>query len=135
MFSVLTKEAKTNHRSQSIFILSFVGFLLVLVQPPSGRGYERESRVPGRTTMLLLRSWDDTLAGNTQGKAILMHGASSQPELLTLSRPRRDPPKQPIFSPLLVFVLQLPRMCSTLDDGCSKTPESLFCFVSHARFA
>lgn len=54
----------------SLCVPSLITFVPVLrtVEPPSVWGYERKRGVPGRTTMLLLRRRDDTLAGKTQGK-------------------------------------------------------------------
>lgn len=62
--------------------------------------------------MLLLRRWDETLAGKTQGKTMLMHGAPLQLKLLFVFP--RCPcgellEKPPVLSHLCVFVrLQLP---------------------------
>lgn len=89
--------------------------VLIVVEPPSVWGYERERGVPGRTIMLLLRHWDETLAGKTQGKTTLMHGASLQLELFLVFSccPCREPLKQPVLSHLCVFVrLQLPYVCA-----------------------
>lgn len=128
---------------QLLTINNHIVFSLVLtvVQPPSVWGYERERGVPGRTIMLLLRRWDETLAGKTQGKTILMHGASLQLELfLVFSRcPCREPLKQPrlISACVCLCVRSFPKCAPFLKlcDGWSKTSGGLFCFVSHARFA
>lgn len=56
--------------------------------------------------MLLLRRWDESLAGKTQGKTTLTHEASLRPELfLVFSRPpKRAAEKQPALSHLCLCV-------------------------------
>lgn len=82
--------------------------------------------------MLLLRRWDETLAGKTQGKTILMHEASLQLELFLVC-PCREPLKHPVLSHLCVclcggccFPKRAPLL--KLSDGWSRTSKGCFFF-------
>lgn len=70
--------------------------------------------------MLLLRRWDETLAGKTQGKTVLMHEVSVQPEPFSRVVPVENSRNNSSYLACVFVSLQCASFLK-LSDGWSKT--------------